>query len=188
MLPFPSIETILVRRMSMGTLGIKLDYEVASLAALNMIDELKHVCCDYNIDNAIVAGSIRRLKKYDIGDIDIILVTTDGFIHPEFSKYLENELGFRVDAGGHKVVRALSHADVQFDFYSCTESELVPMLSYLTGSQSHNIMLRSTARKLGYKLNQKSLSRVEDGAEFQLASEVPLYEVLGLQYVEPDRR
>lgn len=73
----------------MGTLGIKLDYEVASLAAVNMIDELKHICCDYDIDNAIVAGSIRRLKKYDIGDIDIILVTTNGLIHPDFSKYLE---------------------------------------------------------------------------------------------------
>ena len=172
----------------MGTIGIKLDYEVASMAALNMIDELKKVCCDYNIDNAIVAGSLRRYKKYDIGDIDIILVTTDGLIHPDFTKYLESELGFQIDAGGSKLVRSLSHADVQFDFYSCTESELVPMLSYLTGSQSHNIMLRSIARRLGYKLNQKSLIRLEDETEIQLSSEIQLYETLGLRYVEPNRR
>ena len=63
----------------MGTIGIKLDYEVASRAALNMIDELKRVCCDYNIDNAVVAGSIRRYKKYDIGDIDSILDTFDKY-------------------------------------------------------------------------------------------------------------
>lgn len=172
----------------MGTLGIKLDYEVASLAAVNMIDELKHICCDYDIDNAIVAGSIRRLKKYDIGDIDIILVTTNGLIHPDFSKYLENELGFRVDASGHKIVRALSHADVQFDFYSCTESELVPMLTYLTGPSEFNIGMRSTARKLGYKLNQKSLIDMSTGTEIQLPSEEFIFQLLGCSYINPEDR
>lgn len=172
----------------MGTLGIKLDYEVASLAAVNMIDELKHICCDYDIDNAIVAGSIRRLKKYDIGDIDIILVTTNGLIHPDFSKYLENELGFRVDASGHKIVRALSHADVQFDFYSCTESELVPMLTYLTGPSEFNIGMRSTARKLGYKLNQKSLTDMSTGNEIQLPNEESIFQLLGCNYINPEDR
>lgn len=172
----------------MGTIGIKLDYEIASRAALNMIDELKRVCCDYNIDNAVVAGSIRRYKKYDIGDIDIILVTTDGLIHPKFCDYLKDELGFQIDAGGSKLVRSLSHADVQFDFYSCTESELVPMLLYLTGSQAHNIKLRALARRIGYKLNQKALIKLADNSEVHLESEVQLYQLLGLDYVDPTRR
>ncbi|MCM1219794.1 MAG: hypothetical protein NC548_35435 [Lachnospiraceae bacterium] len=172
----------------MGTLGIKLDYEVASRAALNMVSELRNVCCDYNIDNVIVAGSLRRLKQYDIGDIDMILVTTDGLIHPDFTKFLADDIGMQVDAGGSKLVRALTHSHVQFDFYSCVETEFVPMLSYLTGSQSHNIMLRATARKQGYKLNQTSLVRLSDGAVVNLASEEQLYKFLGLAYVDPTRR
>lgn len=172
----------------MGTLGIKLDYEVASLAALNMIDELKLVCCDYNIDNAIVAGSIRRMKKYDIGDIDIILVTTDGLIHPDFTKYLKDELEFSIDAGGSKLVRSVSCKDVQFDFYSCNESELVPMLSYLTGPSEFNIGMRSTARKLGYKLNQKSLVRLSDNSEVQLPNEESIFQILGCRYINPEDR
>lgn len=172
----------------MGTIGIKLDYEVASMAALNMIDELKKVCCDYNIDNAIVAGSLRRYKKYDIGDIDIILVTTDGLIHPDFTKYLESELGFQIDAGGSKLVRSLSHADVQFDFYSCTESELVPMLSYLTGPADFNIGMRCTARNLGYKLNQKSLTKLDDNSEIYLPNEESLFSILGCKFINPEDR
>lgn len=172
----------------MGTLGIKLDFEVANRVAHDMLNELKRVCCDYNIDNAIIAGSLRRLKQYDIGDIDMILVTTDGLIHPSFTNFLSDELGMTVDAGGSKLVRALTHANVQFDFYSCKESELVPMLSYLTGSQSHNIMLRATARKKGFKLNQTSLIRLSDEAVVDLSSEPQLYEFLGLNYVDPTRR
>lgn len=172
----------------MGTIGIKLDYEVASRAALNMIDELKRVCCDYNIDNAVVAGSIRRYKKYDIGDIDIILVTTDGLIHPKFCDYLKDELGFQIDAGGSKLVRSLSHADVQFDFYSCTESELVPMLVYLTGPSNFNIGMRSTARTLGYKLNQKALINLSDNSEVYLPNEESIFQILGCRYINPEDR
>ena len=172
----------------MGTLGIKLDYEVASAAALNMIDELKQVCCDYNIDNVLVAGSVRRMKKYDIGDIDIILVTTDGLIHPGFSKYLQDELDFRVDASGQKLVRTLSHANVQFDFYSCTESELVPMLLYLTGPSQFNIGMRSTARKLGYKLNQKSLIKLTENTEMYLPNEESIFQLFGCNYIIPEDR
>lgn len=172
----------------MGTLGIKVSYETAKEAANHMIQHIREVCCDYNIDNAIVAGSVRRHKTTDIGDIDIILVTTDGQIHPQFSMYLQSSLGFRIDAGGSKLVRSISPAGIQFDFYSCSESEIGPMLAYLTGPDTWNIGMRSTARNLGYKLNQKALIRLSDQSQIQIVSEVDLFHVLGCKYIEPENR
>lgn len=62
------------------------------------------------------------------------------------------------------------------------------MLTYLTGPSEFNIGMRSTARKLGYKLNQKSLIDMSTGTEIQLPNEESIFQLLGCSYINPEDR
>lgn len=172
----------------MGTLGVKLEYNLAVKSANDMIEEIKKVCCTYDIDNVVISGSVLRKKPFDIGDIDLILVTTSGDIDPNFSSYLSNELGFSIDASGSKIVRAISYSKIQFDFYGCSEEELPTMRAYLTGPDTFNIGMRSKARELGLRLNQKSLIDLSTGSAIQLNSEKELFNKLNCNYINPEDR
>ena len=173
----------------MGTLGIKMSREVAIQTTRNLLRELYPIHADYDIDNIIIAGSIRRGKTDDIGDIDIILVTISGEINPDFSRYLETTLEFKLDASGSKLIRGTTINGIQFDFYSCSEDQLPFMLAYLTGPQDFNIGMRSQARKLGYKLNQFSISDAKSGRFItSIQSESQLFNLLGVNFIEPSNR
>ena len=173
----------------MGTLGIKMDRDIAIQITNRMLNGIYSVHVDFDIDNIIIAGSIRRGKTFDIGDIDIILVTLTGEIDPRFSDYLSNQLGFRVDASGAKLIRGLTPEGIQFDFYSCSEDQLPYMLSYLTGPQEFNIGMRSQARKLGYKLNQFGITDAKTGIYLNgIQNEAQLFNLLGVNYIEPINR
>lgn len=173
----------------MGTLGIRMDRRTASQCVNNLLKEIYPTHIDFDIDNILVAGSIRRGKLNDIGDIDIILVTLSGEIPKGFSDYLANELGFSIDAAGSKLVRSLTSSGVQFDFYSCLEDQFPYMLAYLTGPQEFNIGMRSQARKLGYKLNQFGLTDTKTGAMIQgIQNEHQLFTLLGLNFIDPSKR
>ena len=173
----------------MGTLGIRMDRDTAILATKNMLHELYPVHVAFDIDNIKVAGSIRRYKEYDIGDIDIVLVTLTGEMHPDFSNYLKQSLGFNIDASGSKLIRGLTANGVQFDFYSCSEDQLPFMMAYLTGPQDFNIGMRSQARKLGYKLNQFGITDAKTGIYLNgIQSEAQLFNLLGLNFIEPRNR
>lgn len=166
-----------------------MDRETAVQVTNNMLKELYPMHVEFDIDNIIVAGSIRRGKMSDIGDIDIILVTLTGEMHPQFNNYLANELGIRIDAAGTKLIRAITSAGVQFDFYSCSEDQLPYMLAYLTGPQDFNIGMRSQARKLGYKLNQLGITDAKTGIYLNgIQNESQLFHLLGLNFIEPSRR
>lgn len=173
----------------MGTLGRTMDRETAILTTQNMLKELYPVHVDFDIDNIIVAGSIRRYKQENLGDIDIILVTTTGEIHPQFSCYLRDNLDFQIDASGSKLLRGLTAQGIQFDFYSCLEDQLPYMLAYLTGPQDFNVGMRSQARKLGYKLNQFGIMDSKTGAFVNgIQNESQLFHLLGCSYIEPTQR
>ena len=173
----------------MGTLGRRMDRDTAILTTQNMLRELYSIHVDFDIDNIIIAGSIRRYKQEDLGDIDIILVTVNGEIHPQFSCYLRDNFDFQIDASGSKLLRGLTANGIQFDFYSCTEDQLPFMMAYLTGPQDFNIGMRSQARKLGYKLNQFGITDAKTGIYLNgIQSEAQLFNLLGLNFIEPRNR
>lgn len=174
----------------MGSIGIKVDYHTAVLSFSNMLNELKLVHVEFSIDNVILAGSTRRESDGLIGDIDIVLVTLDGKIPEGLSSYLNSELGMTIDASGNSLIRAITANGVQFDFYACSEDEIPFMVSYLTGPTSFNIKMRIRAKKLGYKLNQKSLVKADDGSVvLGLVNEESLFKFLGIyEYIKPKDR
>ena len=60
------------------------------------------------------------------------------------------------------------------------------MILYSTGSQMHNIHMRSVAKKQGYKLNQIGLYKGDK--LIPTTSEEEIFKLLGMPYVVPEKR
>jgi len=59
-------------------------------------------------------------------------------------------------------------------------------LLYFTGSATHNRILRSIAKKHGYKLNEYGLFK--NNKEIKLKNEEHIYKIFNLTYIEPENR
>ena len=62
-----------------------------------------------------------------------------------------------------------------------------PALLYFTGSYDLNQTMRLNAKKLGYKLNEYGLYN-EKGKMFKVNSEKDIFDLLGMEYITPDKR
>lgn len=83
---------------------------------------------------------------------------------------------FKVNAGYYKV-----------DFFITTPSEWIPAIVYASGSQNFNIRMRATAKRLGYKLNQRGLFTLS-GDLIPVNSEKELFDILSMTYKTPSER
>lgn len=61
-------------------------------------------------------------------------------------------------------------------------------LVYFTGSYELNTQMRLTAKKLGYKLNEYGLYKISTGESILITSEQQLFEILKMEYLEPEQR
>lgn len=133
-----------------------------------------------------LAGSIRR-RKETVGDIDILVTTSDPaplmdrFVH---MKGIERVLS-------HGVTRSsviLKDKHIQVDVRVVEKGSFGAALAYFTGSKSHNIKLREIAIKKGQKLNEYGIFDVKNDKKIAGATEQDVYDTLGLQWVPPELR
>jgi DNA polymerase (family 10) len=68
------------------------------------------------------------------------------------------------------------------------ESSYGAALQYFTGSKLHNVALRDRAKRMGYKLNEYGLFRLEDDKLVAAKTEQEIYHQLKLAYIEPELR
>jgi DNA polymerase/3'-5' exonuclease PolX len=66
-------------------------------------------------------------------------------------------------------------------------------LVYFTGSYQLNTMMRLSAKKLGYKLNEYGLFKINKQSgliseQIDITSEIELFNILGIDYLEPEQR
>src|SRR3974390_1212783 len=61
-------------------------------------------------------------------------------------------------------------------------------MQYFTGSKDHNVAIRMRAVKMGLKLNEYGLFRVEDESRVAGETEEGVYEALGLPWIPPELR
>jgi DNA polymerase/3'-5' exonuclease PolX/8-oxo-dGTP pyrophosphatase MutT (NUDIX family) len=130
-----------------------------------------------------IAGSIRR-KKETIGDIDV-LVSSD---NPNKVTDFFVTLPQIVDVYGRGKTKSSGRLDIgiDIDLRIVIEDSFGAALQYFTGSQLHNIKLRSLARKKGYKLSEYGLFRGNEKIAGQTEEEI--YQKLGIRYIEPEKR
>jgi len=129
----------------------------------------------------VLAGSYRRGKNV-MGDVDILV----------FGKYEIPNDAIIISKGNKKSMILLEIPGTngklaQVDIRKMSIESLIPAVIYFTGSKDFNIKLRSHAKKLGYKLNEYSLT-AKNGEKFTFDTEKDLFNVLGLKYVPPEKR
>lgn len=129
------------------------------------------------------AGSLRRKKK-DVGDIDLIITSSDP------KSVMEAFVSLPEVETVHEVGKTRS--SVRLNIGIDADLRVVPdrvfgsTLQYFTGDRRHNILLRERAIKQGYKLNEYGLFK--KGKLIPIHTEDDIYRLLGLKTPPPEKR
>lgn len=133
------------------------------------------------------AGSYRRGKE-TVGDLDILVVSdhpTEVMSH--FGSYpsIKSVLG----QGDTKMSVRIDHA-FQVDLRVVPNESFGAALQYFTGSKDHNVLVRGEAKKLGLKVNEWGVFKVDGEKEEYVAGvdEVDVYRAIGFHLVPPELR
>ena len=161
-------------RFLLGRIGIVVE---GILEMLRMHPEISRVA---------VAGSYRRAKE-TVGDLDFLVATKEGaLVCEDFTTLPEVE---SVIACGDTKASVRLKNGMHCDLRAVKNSEFPFALQYFTGSKEHNVALRSLALKKGWSLNEYGLNPVNDDIERPVVEdEKDIYQLLGLQYIEPELR
>jgi len=137
------------------------------------------------VEEAIPAGSLRR-KKETVGDIDILVVAKNSEkVMDYFCSMVEVE---EVLAKGETKSSVRLHNGMEADLRVVSKESFGAALQYFTGSKDHNIELRKIAEKKGYKLNEYGIFSAKEKSILTQGTEEEIYNILGLQYIEPEMR
>lgn len=144
-----------------------------------------------------IAGSYRRGLPTS-GDIDVIVSGTGSteFIHllDEYAiiEYVLSSGSTKVlTIGGLAVSQLLDSSErsgyrrrrIDFELVQDNPSTIACALLYFTGSKDHNKKMRGIAKDKGYLLNHEGLFK--DGIKLDTPSERAVFEILGMEYLEP---
>ncbi|GAB4258077.1 DNA polymerase/3'-5' exonuclease PolX [Thermincola ferriacetica] len=161
-----------------GRITLGLAWTVAD-SLLNFLRSLPWVV------DAETAGSTRRMKEA-IGDIDIVVGTEEPekvaevFIkHPQVKEVL---------AHGSTKISVLLKFGVQVDLRLVRPDEFWTALHHFTGSKEHNVRLRERAHKIGIKINEYGLFKIDSDERIPVSGEEDIYTALGLAYIPPELR
>lgn len=150
--------------------------------AEELIDELRSM---EMVIQADFAGSLRRMRE-TIGDIDILASSKE----PEAVSraFCSGERVDRILAQGETKCSVITKGGQQVDLRIIDPGEYGAALIYFTGSQQHNIRIRDLAKRLGYKLNEYGLFRIDDDSLAAGKTEEDVYTKLGLQFIPAELR
>ena len=132
------------------------------------------------------AGSLRRGRE-TVGDLDLLVTGPDPY------PALERFAAFpRVDEvlarGENKISARVGREGLQVDVRTLPPDTFGAAMQYFTGSKDHNVAIRTRAVKMGLKLSEYGLFRVEDDARVAGTTEEDVYGALGLPWIPPELR
>ncbi len=179
------------RRKKMGILGdiAKVNRnEIPDLIEC-ITEELDHLKHTEEISNFVYAGSYRRVCEY-VNDIDIIITTeVDECNWEQILSYISRSKCVKsVPSLGAKKGTVILTNGLQVDLLMAKPIEEGTMLLYFTGSPFFNIALRSRAKKMGLKLNERGLYDVTDRLVTRCNTEAIILSELGLEYIPAEDR
>jgi len=130
-----------------------------------------------------LCGSARRGKK-QCGDLDIVFI--DGGEEENLLKeWLVDNYGVKKNG---KPQTTILYDGVQVEFYEATQDSWGTSTLMWTGSKWNNIKLRKAAQSNGWKLSQHGLFD-QDGNNLAAGkTEEQVFELLGFDYIEPQKR
>lgn len=132
-----------------------------------------------------LAGSARRWAD-SVKDLDIIATATDPEALAQAFAALELlEASSGVGAAG---ARGRTHTGLAVDLKIVAPGQFGNLLQHFTGSKEHNVALREAAVKRGLHVSEYGILDDATGETRHCATELEVYEVLGLAYPEPELR
>jgi DNA polymerase/3'-5' exonuclease PolX len=145
-------------------------------------------------DKTVLVGSYRRHKP-TIRDIDILFCGNDKDVE-NYITYLKNAFNNNIwiyAQGNDKISfiiqpNAESNVKYKADIFITTPENYYSTLLYATGSQQHNIKMRTKARKLNLLLNQNGIFKNGKKINKPNDDERRLFALLDMPYVEPEKR
>jgi DNA polymerase (family 10) len=155
----------------------------AESMAAELIAELRQ---EPGVDAVTPAGSLRRGRE-TVGDLDL-LVTGPAPTNAleRFVKYsrVQEVLG----RGENKASARVGMEGLQVDVRALPPESFGAAMQYFTGSKDHNVAIRTRAVRMGLKLSEYGLFRVEDESKVAGETEEGIYKALGLPWIPPELR
>ena len=143
---------------------------------------------DKRIGQSQVAGSYRRHKE-TVGDVDLLCWVHDPADAPAITQSFSALPGVvRVLGCGETKCSVLMDQTLQVDLRVVPRESYGAALQYFTGSKQHNVKLRGLANDKGLTLNEWGLYRRGEKKPMAGETEEGIYQVLGLDYIEPELR
>lgn len=187
-------------------IGLKYVNKLDTTIPRHDIDEMKEYMLDLllEIDPKLfgtVCGSYRRLKE-NSGDVDLILVHTE-YMHNKIMKNNYLDLFVHKLIENNIIIESLTRTDVKTKYMGIfkwkkskprrIDIRLIPYESYysailyFTGSKDFNKNMRLNAITQNYTLNEYGLFD-ENNKMFRVNSEKEIFDILGMEYITPDKR
>ena len=149
-------------------------------------DELIASLGGEGIESIIPAGSLRRGRE-TVGDLDLLVTGPNAVdalermaTHPRVHEVLGR--------GVNKTSVKLGREGLQVDVRALPRESFGAAMQYFTGSKEHNVAIRQRAVRMGLKLSEYGLYRVEDDSKIAGETEEGVYQALGLAWIPPELR
>lgn len=135
-----------------------------------------------------LAGSLRR-QKSTVGDVDI-LIAAEEKDHPTLHQaFVElEEVEEVVAQGSSKSSIQVKDLDRQIDLRTVTPDQWGAALHYFTGSQAHNVKMRSIANQKGWKVSEYGVFDETSGERVAGESEEGIYQAFEMDWIPPELR
>jgi len=151
--------------------------------AAELMAELRQVP---GVEAVTPAGSLRRGRE-TVGDLDLLVTGPDAtaalarFVaYPRVEEVLVR--------GENKASAKVGREGLQVDVRALPPDTFGAAMQYFTGSKDHNVAIRLRAVKMGLKLSEYGLFRVEGDLKVAGDTEEGVYQALGLPWIPPELR
>ena len=163
-------------KQSKGRMNLGIAFPVAK----RIVESLREKVTSSKIE---WAGSLRRMRE-NIGDIDLLATGPDKEkILQAFTRLSEVK---EILASGETKASVIVEGGIQVDLRVVEEESYGAALQYFTGSKGHNIHLRGIAKAQGIKINEYGVFKGKK--KIGGKEEKDIYQVLGMQWMEPELR
>lgn len=136
-------------------------------------------------DAVEVAGSARR-RTETCHDIDLIATASEPATLGQ--ALLDHPLAAAKGSTGEGGARITTHNGIAVDLRIVAPAAYGNLLQHFTGSAEHNIELRERAVGMELSVSEHGITDTSTGEVSTYATEVEVYERLGLAYIEPELR
>ncbi len=166
--------------------GVRTEQRVLIARALPVAQQL---LIELNAHDAVLAsaycGSLRRYKE-TIGDIDLLVASDRPAEVMDAFRSVRGVASSKAEGATRSSI--VTTSGLQVDLRVVEPAVFGAALQYFTGSQAHNVKIRERAVRMGLKLSEYGLHRVDGGSLIAAATEEEVYAALEMQWVPPTMR